>query len=60
MIIVKFHNGKNIKESGIISRFPNVHTSQSKNFGYLVGTSCINIWYKNKKLESVCKQNFWK
>ena len=60
MIIVKFDNGKTIKERGVISSFPNIYTFQSKNFGYLVGTSCINIWYKNKKLESVCKQDFWK
>ena len=60
MIIVKFDNGKTIKERGVISSFPNIYTFQSKNFGYLVGTSCTNIWYKNKKLESVCKQDFWK
>ena len=46
-------NGKTIKERGVISIFPNIYTFQSKNFGYLVGTSCTNIWYKNQ----LVKQN---
>ena len=59
MITLKFDNNKTIKERGIISIYPNVWIFQSRNIGYLVGTSCIDIWYKNKKLESVCKQDFW-
>ena len=59
MIHLKFDNNKTIKERGIISIYPSVYTFQSRNIGYLVGTSCINIWYKNKKYESVCKQDFW-
>ena len=59
MITIKFDNNKTIKERGIISSFPSIFTFQSRNVGYLVGTSCVNIWYKNKKLESVCKQDFW-
>ena len=59
MINLKFDNNKTIKEKGIISIYPSVSIFQSRNIGFLVGTSCINIWYKNKKLESVCKQDFW-
>ena len=59
MITLKFDNNKTIKEKGIISIYPSVYIFRSRNIGYLVGTSCINISYKNKKLESVCKQDFW-
>ena len=59
MITIKFDNNKTIKERGIISSYPNMYIFVSRNVGYSVGTSCVNIWYKNKKLESVCKQDFW-
>ena len=59
MINLKFDSNKTIKEKGIISIYPSVYIFRSRNIGYLVGTSCINISYKNKKLESVCKQDFW-
>ena len=59
MITIKFDNNKTIKERGIISSYPNMYIFASRNVSYSVGTSCVNIWYKNKKLESVCKQDFW-
>ena len=59
MINLKFDSNKTIKEKGIISIYPSVYIFRSRNIGYLMGTSCINISYKNKKLESVCKQDFW-
>ena len=59
MIIVKFDDNKIIREKGIISIFPSINAFKSKNFSFLVGTSCISISYKNKNLENVCKQDFW-
>ncbi|KGF91395.1 MULTISPECIES: hypothetical protein [Prochlorococcus] len=59
MIIVKFDDNKIIREKGIISIFPSMHAFKSKNFSFLVGTSCISISYKNKNLDNVCKQDFW-
>tara|TARA_Y100001978_G_scaffold198198_1_gene210263 strand:+ start:513 stop:968 length:456 start_codon:yes stop_codon:yes gene_type:complete len=59
MIIIEFDNNKIIREKGIISTYPNIYYFQSKNVVFLVGTSCKDIWYKNKKIESVCKQDFW-
>ena len=60
MIFVKFGDNKIIRENGIISIFPSIHAFKSKNFSFLVGTSCISIWYKNKNLDNVCKQDFYK
>ena len=60
MITVKFDDNKIIREKGIISIFPSIHAFKSKNFSFLVGTSCISISYKNKNLDNVCKQDFWK
>ena len=59
MIIVKFDDNKIIREKGIISIFPSINAFKSKNFSFLVGTSCISISYKNKNLDNVCKQDFW-
>ena len=59
MITVKFSDNKIIREKGIISIFPSVHAFKSKNFSFLVGTSCISLSYKNKNLDNVCKQDFW-
>ena len=59
MITVKFDNNKIIREKGIISIFSGIHAFKSKNFAFLVGTSCIGISYKNKNLDNVCKQDFW-
>ena len=59
MIIVKFDDNKIIREKGIISIFPSINAFKSKNFSFLGGTSCISIWYKNKNLDNVCKQDFW-
>ena len=59
MITLKLDNNKIIREKGIISIFSGIHAFKSKNFSFLVGTSCIGISYKNKNLENVCKQDFW-
>ena len=59
MIILKFDDNKIIREKGIISIFPSINAFKSKNFSFLVGTSCISISYKNKNLDNVCKQDFW-
>ena len=59
MITVKFDDNKIIREKGIISISPGIYAFKSKNFSFLVGTSCISISYKNKNLDNVCKQDFW-
>ena len=60
MITVKFNDDKIVREKGIISMFSGIDSFKSKNFSFLVGTSCISIWYKNKNLDNVCKQDFYK
>ena len=60
MITVKFDDNKTIREKGIISIFPSIHAFKSKNFSFLVGTSCISISYKNQNLDNVCKQDFYR
>ena len=60
MITVKFDDNKIIREKGIISMFSGIDSFKSKNFSFLVGTSCLSISYKNKNLDNVCKQDFWK
>ena len=55
MITVKFDDNKIIREKGIISIFPSVYAFKSKNFSFLVGTSCTSLIYKNKNLNNVCK-----
>ncbi len=59
MITVKLENNKIIREKEIISVFQGIYAFKSKNFSFLVGTSCITISYKNKNLDKVCKQDFW-
>ena len=45
MITVKFDDNKIIREKGIISFFPSVYAFKSKNFSFLVGTSCTSLIY---------------